>query len=88
MTQDSIIRLQGVQKSFGAVKVLDGVTFDVQRGQVAVIIGRSGSGKSTALRCIDRLERIDAGEITVCGHRLSDPALDLRTLRQDVGIVF
>ncbi len=88
MTPDPMIRLQGVQKSFGALKVLDGVTFDVARGQVAVIIGRSGSGKSTALRCIDRLERIDGGEITVCGHRLSDPALNLRTLRQDVGIVF
>jgi polar amino acid transport system ATP-binding protein len=88
MSQDPIIRLQGVQKSFGALKVLDGVSFDVACGQVAVIIGRSGSGKSTALRCIDRLERVDGGEITVCGHRLTDPKLDLRALRQDVGIVF
>lgn len=88
MSQDPIVRLQGVHKSFGALKVLDGVSFDVARGQVAVIIGRSGSGKSTALRCIDRLERIDAGEITVCGHQLSNPKLDLRALRQDVGIVF
>ena len=88
MSQDPIIRLHDVHKSFGALKVLDGVSFDVARGQVAVIIGRSGSGKSTALRCIDRLERIDSGEITVCGHRVSDPRLELRTLRQDVGIVF
>jgi polar amino acid transport system ATP-binding protein len=88
MTQGAIISLQNVHKSFGALKVLDGVSFEVARGQVAVIIGRSGSGKSTALRCIDRLEQIDDGEITVCGHRLTDPALDLRRLRQDVGIVF
>ena len=88
MTAEPVIRLHRVQKSFGALKVLDGVSFDVARGQVAVIIGRSGSGKSTALRCMDRLERIDGGEITVCGHSMTDPRLDLRRLRQDVGIVF
>ncbi|KAG1083785.1 hypothetical protein G6F40_014662 [Rhizopus arrhizus] len=48
----------------------------------------AGSGKSTALRCIDRLESIDQGEIVVCGHRVSDQGTDLRRLRQDVGIVF
>lgn len=52
------------------------------------IIGKSGSGKSTALRCIDRLEIIDSGTIHVCGHAVHDPAIDLRQLRQDVGIVF
>ena len=88
MTDDPVIRLDRVEKSFGPLKVLDGVSFDVARGQVAVIIGRSGSGKSTALRCMDRLERIDGGEITVCGHSMTDPKLDLRRLRQDVGIVF
>ncbi len=88
MSDTPIIELRDVQKSFGTLKVLDGVSFAVARGQVAVLIGRSGSGKSTALRCIDRLERIDAGEITVCGHRLADPKLELRALRQDVGIVF
>jgi len=77
-----------VHKSFGALKVLNGVSFEVNRGEVLVLIGRSGSGKSTALRCIDRFETIDSGEIVVCGHRVSDPKLDLRALRQDVGIVF
>ena len=83
-----VVRLHDVHKSFGALKVLEGVGFEVDRGQVTAIIGRSGSGKSTALRCIDRLERIDSGEIVVCGHRVSDPKLNLRALRQDVGIVF
>ncbi len=83
-----VISLRDVHKSFGALKVLDGVSLAVPQGKVAVIIGRSGSGKSTALRCIDRLEVIDRGEIVVCGHRLTDPKLNLRTLRQDVGIVF
>jgi len=84
----SIILLDNVHKSFGALKVLDGVSFSVNKGEVFAIIGRSGSGKSTALRCIDRLERIDQGRIQVCGHEVSDPRLDLRQLRRDVGIVF
>src|SRR6516225_4668260 len=84
----SIVSLRNVHKSFGSLKVLDGVSFDVDRGQVTAIIGRSGSGKSTALRCIDRLERIDSGEIVVCGHRVDAPDIDLKALRLDVGIVF
>ena len=84
----SIVLLDNVHKSFGALKVLDGVSFSVNKGEVFAIIGRSGSGKSTALRCIDRLESIDQGRIQVCGHEVSDPKLDLRQLRRDVGIVF
>ena len=68
--------------------MLRGISFDVSPGQVVALIGRSGSGKSTALRCIDRLERLDGGEIEVCGFRMSEPTLDLRALRQSVGIVF
>jgi polar amino acid transport system ATP-binding protein len=84
----SMVTLDNVHKSFGALKVLDGVSFSVKKGEVFAIIGRSGSGKSTALRCIDRLERIDAGRIQVCGHEVSGAKLDLRQLRRDVGIVF
>jgi polar amino acid transport system ATP-binding protein len=83
-----VVALRDVHKSFGTLKVLDGVDFEVARGEVTALIGRSGSGKSTALRCIDRFEKIDRGEITVCGHRVDDPALDVRALRLDVGIVF
>jgi len=85
---NSMVQLDSVHKSFGALKVLDGVSFEVGKGEVMAIIGRSGSGKSTALRCIDRLERVDQGRIRVCGHEVSDPRLDLRQLRRDVGIVF
>jgi polar amino acid transport system ATP-binding protein len=85
---NQVVRLQDVHKSFGALKVLDGVSFEVQKGEVTAIIGRSGSGKSTALRCIDRLETIDSGRIEVCGHDLTAPSLEKRKLRQDVGIVF
>ena len=83
-----IVSLKDVHKSFGTLKVLDGVSFSVERGEVLAIVGRSGSGKSTALRCIDRFEKIDSGEIRVCNHRVDDPKVDLRALRQDIGIVF
>lgn len=84
----AMISLHQVKKSFGAVNVLQGVTFNVEKGEVAALIGASGSGKSTALRCVDRLEVIDSGEITVADHKVHDPHLDLRKLRLDVGIVF
>jgi polar amino acid transport system ATP-binding protein len=83
-----IVSLQNVHKSFGSNHVLKGVSFDVEQGQIVALIGQSGSGKSTALRCMDRLESIDQGKLIVCGHDLSDPKVDLKALRRDVGIVF
>jgi polar amino acid transport system ATP-binding protein len=83
-----VVELSEVHKHFGKLHVLKGVSFSVERGQVVAIIGQSGSGKSTALRCIDRLETIDSGTIQCCGHAVHDPALNLRALRKDVGIVF
>ena len=87
-SSEPIVSLRDVQKSFGSLRVLDGVSFAVARGEVLALIGRSGSGKSTALRCIDRFEKVDGGEIVVCGHRVDRPDVNLRALRQDVGIVF
>lgn len=83
-----VVELENVHKSFGANPVLKGVSFAVPKGEVVAIIGKSGSGKSTALRCIDRLEVIDQGQIRVCGHDVHDSEIDLRALRTDVGIVF
>ena len=83
----AVVKLHQVRKNFGPLQVLDGVTFEVQKGQVVAIIGKSGSGKSTALRCINRLESIDSGSIEVCGHQV-DAKCDPRALRRDVGIVF
>jgi len=81
-----IVRLSDVRKSFGALQVLNGVSFSVEPGEVVAIIGQSGSGKSTALRCIDALETIQGGEIEVCGHKIHSSDLDKRALRRDVGI--
>ena len=83
-----IVELDAVCKRFGIASVLEGVSFQVRPGSVVAIIGRSGSGKSTALRCINRLETIDAGRIRVCGHDLTAPGLDVTRLHRDVGIVF
>ncbi len=83
-----IVRLDQIYKSFGSNQVLKGVSFEVQKGEMIAIIGASGSGKSTALRCIDRLEKVDSGAIEVCGMRVDDPHIDLHKLRQEVGIVF
>ena len=83
-----IVKVEAISKSFGPTRVLEGVSFQVDQGSVVAIIGRSGSGKSTALRCIDRLETVDEGRIEVCGHDITSPKLDLHQLRRDVGIVF
>jgi polar amino acid transport system ATP-binding protein len=85
----AIVSIKDLHKSFGPVKVLNGVSLDVAPGQMVAIIGRSGSGKSTLLRCLNGLERVDSGDINVCGHDIHHPdKLNLRELRQQVGIVF
>lgn len=84
----NIVEVAAVCKRFGTVSVLEGVSFQVRTGSVVAIIGRSGSGKSTALRCINRLETIDAGSIRVCGQEVTSPRLDTGRLHRDVGIVF
>jgi polar amino acid transport system ATP-binding protein len=84
----SLIKLEQVTKKFGALTVLDDVSLSVNAGDIVAVIGRSGSGKSTMLRCINALEPIQGGKITVGDTVVNDPATDLRKLRQQVGIVF
>lgn len=83
----AVVKFVDVHKSYGSLPVLRGINLEIEKGQVVALIGRSGSGKSTALRCVDRLETVNSGDIWVCDHRVSDPD-NLRALRQDVGIVF
>ncbi len=84
----AVVDLQQVHKTFGSNHVLRGVSFSVAKGEMVALIGASGSGKSTALRCIDRLEVVDSGSIEVCGLRVDSPTVDLQKLRLEVGIVF
>ncbi|WP_022867635.1 amino acid ABC transporter ATP-binding protein [Schaalia vaccimaxillae] len=87
-----LISIRGLTKSFGNLRVLDDVNLDVARGQVTGIIGPSGGGKSTLLRCINLLETPDSGTVRVGSHvyhgsqRIAEA--DLRALRAKTGMVF
>jgi polar amino acid transport system ATP-binding protein len=83
----SALRLDGVRKSFGSVEVLRGVDLEVAEHEVVALIGASGSGKSTLLRCVNLLERIDAGRIFLRGDEITRGA-DVNAVRRRVGIVF
>jgi polar amino acid transport system ATP-binding protein len=94
----SILRVKDLTKSFGSLTVVEGLSFEVERGQKVAIIGPSGSGKTTALRCINFLERPDGGSIEIDGERFgirtaggterfeSDTALAKK--RAEIGFVF
>jgi len=84
----SLVELKNVVKRYGTNTVLNGVSLTVEKGEIIAVIGRSGSGKSTMLRCINGLEPIQDGRILFDGVTVNDPATDLRKLRQHVGIVF
>ncbi|MBK8084925.1 MAG: amino acid ABC transporter ATP-binding protein [Devosia sp.] len=83
-----MIEIENVEKSFGALKVLDGVSLTVNKGEVVSIIGGSGSGKSTLLMCINGLEPIQGGRILVDGTEVHARGTDLNRLRRKIGIVF
>jgi polar amino acid transport system ATP-binding protein len=89
-----MIEVRELHKRHGALAVLRGVTLSVAEGEVAVIVGPSGGGKSTFLRCLNGLEPFDAGEVQVGGHRLRPgphhrgDQEELRQVRRIVGFVF
>lgn len=83
-----MISVKDLHKSFGGVTVLDGISTDIEKGDVVCIIGPSGSGKSTFLRCLNRLETPDSGKILLDGVDLTDPAADLNRQRMKMGMVF
>jgi len=94
----AMVKAEGVHKSFGPVEVLKGIDLEVQSGEVFCLIGPSGSGKSTFLRCINHLEKINAGRLYVDGelvgyrqkgdklYELKDSEVALK--RRDIGMVF
>jgi len=88
-TEDQpMVSLKDVHKSFGELRVLTGISFDVMKKEVVCIIGPSGSGKSTLIRCINALNPIDKGSIKVEGQEVNDSKLDKLELRKKVGMVF
>lgn len=84
----SALRIENLKKSYGVVPVLKGIDLSVEQGDVVAVIGRSGSGKSTMLRCINGLEQFESGTIEVAGHKVSGSTPALRDLRKEVGMVF
>ena len=87
-SEQPIVSLKEVHKSFGTLEVLKGISFDVMKGEVICIIGPSGSGKSTLIRCINALNSINSGSIKVHGLEVNDPDLNKLELRKNVGMVF
>ena len=87
MTEDPIIQVKNAYKSFGDIEAVYDVSFNVRVGEVLVIIGPSGGGKSTLLRCINRLEMIDRGDIIVDGSSVVKPK-NINKIRAEIGMVF
>lgn len=92
---EAIIRVENLDKRFGALHVLKGITEEIHQGEVVVIIGPSGSGKSTFLRCLNLLEEPDSGTIIFDGYNLTDQSIPRRRreknidfYRSEMGMVF
>jgi polar amino acid transport system ATP-binding protein len=83
-----LLALKGISKKFGDHMVLDGISLEIERGEVVAIVGRSGSGKSTLLRCINGLEIADAGTIEFDGRTFQSTRRQLKELRRETGMVF
>ena len=90
MTTESVpvIQLEGLCKRFGEHNVLNGINISVSKGEVISVIGSSGSGKSTMLRCINLLETLTSGTVCFHGKDITDRDFDIRKYRAKVGMVF
>lgn len=85
---DLLIKVEGLKKSFGTNEVLKGINAEIHKGDVMVVIGSSGSGKSTFLRCLNLLEEPTQGHIIFDGVDISDRSVDINLHRRKMGMVF
>ena len=83
-----MIEVKNLKKSFGSNLVLDGINYQINKGEKIVIVGPSGSGKSTFLRCLNLLEKPTEGEIWFEGELISDPKCKIDLVRRKMGMVF
>ena len=86
MTEKIVVH--DLKKSFHHLDVLKGIDLTVNEGEVVCVIGPSGGGKSTFLRCLNRLEDATSGQIFVDGYEITDPKINLNKVRQNIGMVF
>ena len=87
-TDNTLIKVENLIKNFGKIEVLKGINSEINRGEVVVIIGASGSGKSTFLRCLNLLEHPTSGDIFFKDVNITDPKTDINLHRQKMGMVF
>ena len=85
---NEILRVENLVKNFGKLEVLRGVSTSIHKGEVVSIIGPSGGGKSTFLRCLNRLEEPTSGQIFFKGQDITDKKLDIAQFRRQIGMVF
>jgi ABC-type polar amino acid transport system ATPase subunit len=83
-----MIKVVGLHKYFRDLHVLQGISVQVNRGEVVAMIGASGSGKSTFLRCLNRLEEPSSGEVYIDGTEITHPRVDINAVRKEIGMVF
>lgn len=88
LSNPPILSLRDIHKSYGAEEVLRGVSFELNKGETKVIIGPSGTGKSTLLRCTNQLTPPDQGEVWLNGTELTESKVDINKARQQMGMVF
>jgi polar amino acid transport system ATP-binding protein len=87
-TNETLIKVEGLEKTFGKIEVLKGIDTEIKKGEVVCIIGPSGSGKSTFLRCLNLLEEPTGGHIYFDGTDITDPKTNINLHRQKMGMVF
>ena len=83
-----MIKVENLQKNFGKLEVLKGITTEIKEGEVIAVIGPSGSGKSTFLRCLNLMETPTGGAIWIKGEEITSPKTNVLAMRQNVGMVF
>lgn len=83
-----MIRLEKVRKNYNSLRVLNNVSFSVDKGEIVAVIGPSGCGKTTLLKCINGLEKVDNGKILIEGCDITQKNFNLSKIRQNIGIVF
>lgn len=83
-----MIKVENLHKSFGDLEVLKGIDATIKEQEVVCVIGPSGSGKSTFLRCLNLLEEVTSGKVIIDGENLTDPSININSIRSRVGMVF